>query len=71
MANAILKETCVNLFATNKWMTHNKVHHVEKMSKGSNMYNTNPICKAYFSKLCYGLELKNGHVFLLQCHGTK
>ncbi len=62
MANATLKEACVNPFTTNKWMTHNKVHHVEKMPKGSNMYNTNPICKVYFSKLCL-LHNKKAQIF--------
>lgn len=71
MANATLKKACVNPFATNKWMTHKGVHHVGKMPKGSNTYNINPIYKVYCSKLCHGLEQKYGHVFLLQCHGTK
>jgi len=33
MANATFKKACVNPFATNKWMTHNRVHHVEKCLK--------------------------------------
>jgi hypothetical protein len=56
MENATFKEACVNPFPTNKWMTHKGVHHVGKMLKGSNMYNTNLMYKVYFSKLCHGLE---------------